>query len=262
MNAPAPTTQAPAPEKRQVDYDRIIKELEKAKEWMGIHWDYEDRTVEKKKPNLRTFTDEHGLEYVRMINHTYPLKKMENLEVCEKYLDEEIKSMKAKKDKQANPQPKEKKAKPCLIKAETHEMEIQTDSDASTVVTEPPEHVALTPEEYTKLCAGEHNQRVGLTVRLRKMADQYNQLLDMLKERDDDDEWRETLDDEEKALLKRKLVIGGKTDTPPKVFATNDEVRTSIQKKMTSYDEQAKRIADQKAREEADRIAEQMSRET
>jgi hypothetical protein len=250
MNTPAPPTQAPAPEKRQVDYDRIIKELEKAKEWMGIHWTYENGDKSGKKPNLRTFTDEHGLEYVRMINHTYPLKKM-TADEGQKYLDDEIKGMKAKKDKQANPQPKEKKAKPCLIKAETHEMEIQTDSDASTVVTEPPEHVALTPEEYTKLCAGEHNQRVGLTVRLRKMADQYNQLLDMLKERDGHDEWVEELDDEEKALLKRKLVIGGTTETPPKVFATNDEVRTSIQKKLTSYDEQAKRIADQKAREEA-----------
>jgi hypothetical protein len=252
MNAPAPTTQAPAPEKRQVDYDRIIKELEKAKEWMGIHWTYETakqvHTFTGKKPNLRTFTDEHGLDYVRMINHTYPLKKM-TADDSKVYLDAEIKSMKEKKDKQANPQPKEKKAKPCLIKAETHEMEIQTDSDASTVVTEPPEHVAITPEEYTKICAWDHNQRVGLTVRLKKQVEKFNQLLDLLKERDGHDEWVETLDDEEKKLLKRSLLLGTMdTASKPKEFATNDEVRTSIQKKVTTIDEQAKRIADQEAR--------------
>lgn len=252
MNAPAPTTQAPAPEKRQVDYDRILKELEKAKVWMGIHWTYENGDKAGKKPNLRTFTDEHGLDYVRMINHTYPLKKMENLEVCEKYLDDEIKSMKAKKDKQANPQPKEKKAKPCLIKPETSECETQTESDASTVLTsttEPPEHVAITPDEYTKICAWDHNQRVGLTVRLKKQVEKFNQLLDLLKERDGHDEWVESLDDEEKKLMKRSLVLGlMDTASKPKVFATNEEVRESIQKKVTTSDEHAKRIADQVAR--------------
>jgi hypothetical protein len=251
MNAPAPTTQAPAPEKRQVDYDRILKELEKAKVWMGIHWGYEDRTVEMKKPNLRTFTDEHGLDYVRMINHTYPLKKMENLEVCEKYLDDEIKSMKAKKDKQANPQPKEKKAT-VAPKPKTHEIETQTDSDASSVLTsttEPPEHVSITPEEYTKICAWDHNQRVGLTVRLKKQVEKFNQLLDLLKERDGHDEWVESLDDEEKKLLKRSLLLGLMDEKQkPKVFATNDEVSTSIQKKVTTSDEHTKRIADQVAR--------------
>jgi flagellar biosynthesis/type III secretory pathway chaperone len=82
------------------------------------------------------------------------------------------------------------------------------------------------------------------------MSEQYNQLLDLLKEREGHAEWVEQLDeDEHKALLKRKLVLGLMSPKAPlPEFSTNDEVRENIQKKVTATEEQAKRIADQVAR--------------
>nr|WPF46459.1 MAG: hypothetical protein [Lake Baikal virophage 3] len=89
--------------KRTVDYDRIIKELTSAKKYMEKHW-------QGTKMNLRKWCEDgtvngtnEELEYIRMINHTFPLKKAENDEACQKILDDKITEMKAKKEKKDAP---------------------------------------------------------------------------------------------------------------------------------------------------------------
>ena len=131
--------------KRTVDYDRIIKELVSAKYFMDRHW-------HGTKMNLRKWCEDtdmnksgEQLEYIRMINHTFPLKKCENNEACQKILDDKIADMKTKKEKrEAPPQPKQKRT-------------VAVDT--------------VKPEDYLKVRKHQAMMRTNIWTRYRKMGD-------------------------------------------------------------------------------------------
>lgn len=218
---------APTPKKRTVDYDRILKELTKAKEWLTIHW--ESMGSNAKKPNLREFCEANDLEYVRMINHTYPLKKLENDEACQTALDEEIKAMTEKKEKQANPQPKTK-VKHTAARAE---IDCQTDTDTNSTLSDQP---GITPEEYTKVVALDYERRKVLVDKYRTHLAKHNKLMDLLKEYP---EWATIVarfDEDQRKLTARVLPIGITAGHLPQV-ETHDQMMEHVAKQVKEYDE-------------------------
>jgi hypothetical protein len=86
------------------------------------------------------------LEYIRMINHTFPLKKAENNEACQKILDDRIAEMKAKKEKRDAP-----KAEPNAIK---------TKRAAATVPLVSAIVSTVTPADYLKV--RKHQEDAGV----------------------------------------------------------------------------------------------------
>jgi uncharacterized protein YydD (DUF2326 family) len=135
--------------KRSVDYERIVKELTSAKEFMKRHW-------EGTKMNLRKWCEDgeangsgEELEYIRMINHTFPLKKATDNDACQKILDDKIAEMKTKKEKKdapkAAPEPKVKKG-----------------------AVAPP---TITPADYLKVRKHQVAMRMSQWERYRKMGD-------------------------------------------------------------------------------------------
>ena len=227
MSAPAQTAQ---PAKRTVDYDRILKELAKAKEWMTIHW--ESMSSNAKKPNLREFCETHSVEYVRMINHTYPLKKLENDEACQTALDEEIKAMTEKKEKQANPQPKATKIKPTAAKT-TAEMDCQTEADTASTLSDQP---GITPEEYQKVVAMDYERRKVLVDKHKANLAKHNKLLELLKAQPEWATFFARFDDDQKKLTARVLPIGVTTGGLPQV-ENHDQMLEHVAKRVKEYDE-------------------------
>lgn len=218
----------PAPTKRTVDYDRILKELAKAKEWMTIHW--ESMNSNAKKPNLREFCEANDLEYVRMINHTYPLKKLENDEACQTALDEEIKAMTDKKEKQANPQPKTK-VKPTA--ARTSEMDCQTETDTATSLSDQP---GITPEDYQKVITMDFERRKAMVDKYRATIAKQNKIMELLKEQP---EWATIVarfDEDQRKLTARVLPIGITAGHLPQV-ETHDQMMEHVAKRVKEYDE-------------------------
>jgi len=208
--------------KRQVDYDRIINELTKAKEYMKLHWKAVDEN--EKKPNLREFCETNNLEYVRMINHTYTLKKLENDEACQEALEAEIKTFtekKAKKD--APPAPKAKK--------QTHnkvvtEMECQTD-DQDTLSNAS----GISHEDYLKVANLDYERRVTLTDKYKKLVSTHNRLLILLKAQEGWAEMVKDFDADQKELLKRVIAVGASPRKP------REDVEQEVAEKAKEYDE-------------------------
>lgn len=232
---PQPTNEivaTPATTKRSVDYERILKELTKAKEWMTIHWTALGSNA--KKPNLREFCETNSLEYVRMINHTYALKKLENEQACQDALDAEIKAFtekKAKKD--APPAPKEKKPVKCLIK-DTNDMECQTDSSSETLSTVS----SINPDEYYKVVALDYERRKASADKHKALLKKHNDLLVLLKAQPG---WADLVKDfdEDQRKLTARIIVGIPSPAQPKdtLKESQEEVDADIAKKVKDYDE-------------------------
>ena len=208
--------------KRQVDYDRILKELTKAKEWMTIHWTALNSNA--KKPNLREFCETNTLEYVRMINHTYALKKLENEDACQEALDAEIKAFTEKKaKKEAPPVPKAKKETKCLIK-ETAEMDCQTEDTLS-------DQSGISHEDYLKVANLDYERRVTLTDKYKKLVANHNKLLFLLKAQEGWADMTKDFDQEQKELLKRVIALIPSPKKP------REDVEAEVAEKAKEYDE-------------------------
>jgi hypothetical protein len=222
---------APAPQntKRTVDYDRILKELAKAKEWMTIHWNAMNSNT--KKPNLREFCETNTLEYVRMINHTYPLKKLNNDEECQTALDAEIKEMTEKKNKQANPQPKVK-VKPTAAKA-TAEMDCQTEVDTLSTLSDQP---GITHTDYQKVIALDYERRKTMVTKQLSMIKRYNDLLVLLKAQPGWADLVKDFDDDQKRLTNRVLPYGVSAGILVKV-ESHEEMIENVALRVKEYDE-------------------------
>lgn len=174
--------------KRQVDYNRILKELAVAKAFL-LALEADPKTV------LKKFLEGKEVDYVRMINHTYQLKKATHEEAI-KAVDAKIKEFTAKKNKKEGvPAPA---AAPAPAK-ETKEMECQTDpqdDESEDAVGD----VGFTPQEYLEarkniqhLRMTQYNQLVALTAK-------YNALVADLKERDWLDDVNADAEDEHKEV--------------------------------------------------------------
>jgi hypothetical protein len=172
--------------KRQVDYNRILKELAVAKAYL-LALEADPKTV------LKKFLEGKDVEYVRMINHTYQLKKATHAEAI-KAVDAKIKEFTAKKNKKDGV-PAAPAAPPAAAK-ETKEMECQTDPQEDE--DDPGDFCpGFKPEEYTEarkniqhLRMTQYNQLVALTAK-------YNALLANLKERDWLDDVNSELEDKD-----------------------------------------------------------------
>ncbi len=142
--------------KRTVDYERIIKELTSAKEFMKRHWEGTTMNLRKWCEDGTMNGSDEVLEYIRMINHTFPLKKAENNEACQKILDDRIAEMKAKKEKRDAP-----KAEPNAIK---------TKRAAATVPLVSAIVSTVTPADYLKVRKHQVALRTQLWERYQKMG--------------------------------------------------------------------------------------------
>lgn len=174
--------------KRQVDYNRILKELAVAKAFL-LALEADPKTV------LKKFLEGKGVDYVRMINHTYQLKKATHADAI-KAVDAEIQKFTAKKNKKDGvPAPA---AAPAPAK-ETKEMECQTDPVEDE--DDPGDFCpGFKPEEYLEarkniqhLRMTQYNQLVALTAK-------YNALVADLQERDWLDDVNADADEEHKEV--------------------------------------------------------------
>ena len=189
----------PQTQKRQVDYERIINELTSAKEFMEGHW-------QGTKVNLRKWCEERDLEYIRMINHTFPLKKAENNEACQKILDDRIAELKGKKERKEAP---------------------------------PAERVKKTtgpkPEDYTKVRKHQVALRVKLWERYRKMGETLEALQKAVREAGVQDQVLEKAGDV--PVMRRILHILQKKPEAVKEMTTVEEMNQDIKEEVALWDE-------------------------
>ena len=170
--------------KRQVDYNRILKELAVAKAYL-LALEADPKTV------LKKFLEGKDVEYVRMINHTYQLKKATHAEAI-KAVDAKIKEFTAKKNKKDGVPAPAAAAAPAK---ETKEMECQTDPSDD----EDPGDICpgFKPDEYVASRKNTHHLRMTQYNQLVAMTAKYNALIANLKERDWLDDVNSELADEE-----------------------------------------------------------------
>ena len=158
--------------KRQVDYNRILKELAVAKAYL-LALEADPKTV------LKKYLEGKDVDYVRMINHTYQLKKATHAEAI-KAVDAKIKEFTAKKNK------KEGVPAPAVAPApakETREMECQTDP-ADDESEDAVGDVGFTPEEYLEARKNIQHLRMTQYKQLLALKEKYNALVADLVERD------------------------------------------------------------------------------
>ena len=198
--------------KRTVDYERIIKELVSAKMFMDRHW-------HGTKMNLRKWcedADMNGsggeLEYIRMINHTFPLKKAENNNACQKILDEKIADLKAKKEKKdAPPQPKQKRT-------------------ATVAVC----HSTVKPEDYMKVRKHQNIMRTNIWQRYRKMGDMFAALQKAVEEAGVKDQVLEKAG--ELPVMRRILHASLQKPKDIPEITNNEEMIADVKKMSELYD--------------------------
>jgi len=158
--------------KRQVDYNRILKELAVAKAYL-LALEADPKTV------LKKYLEGKDVDYVRMINHTYQLKKATHAEAI-KAVDAKIKEFTAKKNK------KEGVPAPAVAPApakETKEMECQTDPVEDE--DDPGDFCpGFKPEEYLEARKNIQHLRMTQYNLLVALTAKYNALVADLKERD------------------------------------------------------------------------------
>jgi hypothetical protein len=189
--------------KRQVDYDRIIKELTSAKEYMEGHW-------EGTKMNLRKWCEERDLEYIRMINHTFPLKKATDNEACQKILDDRIAELKTKKEKKEAP-PAEKVKK-------------------TTTTYNGPK-----PEDYTKVRKYQGALRLKMWEKYRKIGETLEALQKAVREAGVQDQVLEKA--EGAPVMRRILLMLVKKPEEVKEFTTVEEMNEDIKEMVAQWDE-------------------------
>jgi hypothetical protein len=165
-----PEIPAPADGKRKVDYDRILKELALAKAYIIAH-------NEDPKTVLKKFCDGKDVDYVRMINHTYQLKKQTH-NVALKAIEDKIVEFTAKKNKKEGVPPPAAEPAP---KKETKEMECQTDDTEDEAEDVCP---GFKPAEYTSARAYINKLRTSQYNTLIALQKKYNSLMDVLEELD------------------------------------------------------------------------------
>jgi hypothetical protein len=190
---------APADGKRKVDYDRILKELNLAKAYiLAINDD--PKTV------LKKFCEGKDVDYVRMINHTYQLKKQTH-NVALKAVEDKIVEFTAKKNKKAGVPPPAAEPAP---KKETKEMECQTDEvdEAEDVCP------GFKPAEYTSARAYINKLRTSQYNTLIALQKKYNALVEKVDENGWLDDLNEELEENEQFKTNEIIWVKPKEITP------------------------------------------------
>lgn len=225
--------------KRQVDYNRILKELAVAKAYL-LALEADPKTV------LKKYLEGKDVDYVRMINHTYQLKKATHAEAI-KAVDAKIKEFTAKKNKKEGvpaPAPAAAPAK------ETKEMECQT--DPADDEDDPGDFCpGFKPEEYLEARKNIQHLRMTQYKQLVALTAKYNALVADLKERDWLDDVNADLADE--AEHKEVDTVYAK---PPEVkeMDTWEKVAEDVKRSSGIWRQRQKQLAAMaKAKAEADK---------
>ena len=176
-----PEIPAPADAKRKVDYDRILKELAVAKAYI-LAMNADPKTV------LKKFCDGKDVDYVRMINHTYQLKKQTHA-VALKAVEDKIVEFTAKRNKKEGVPPPAAEPAP---KKETKEMECQTDEVEDE---DDPGDICpgFKPQEYKEARMNIYSLRMAQYHALLKIQERYNALLEKV----DENGWMDDLNEGE-----------------------------------------------------------------
>lgn len=211
--------------KRQVDYNRILKELAVAQAYL-LALEADPKTV------LKKFLEGKDVDYVRMINHTYQLKKATHDEAI-KAVDAKIKEFTAKKNK------KDGVPAPAVPAKETKEMECQT--DPAEEEDDPGDFCpGFKPQEYTEARKNIQHLRMTQYKQLVAMTAKYNALIANLKERDWLDDVNSDLEDA--AEHKEVETVYAK---PPDVMDTDtwEQVATDVIRSSGIWRQRQKQIA-------------------
>ena len=221
--------------KRQVDYARILRELAVAKAYL-IALEADPKTV------LKKFLEGKGVDYVRMINHTYQLKKATHAEAL-KAVDEQVKEFTATKNK------KEGVAPPAAEAKVTREMECQTDpqdDESEDAVGD----VGFTPQEYLEARSNIQYLRTQQYKQLLALKEKYNALVAELVERD----WLNDINSELPEGTEEHKEVETILIKPPEVkeMDTWEAVAADVKKSSGIWRQRQKQVAAAaKAKEEA-----------